>query len=111
MASAEDVQAMRANLIGRGVDPEQVNDLVMGLGGDAFVEVNSRLTALSDRAVERSRAGEQAVLSGLMDREVLMDALGVDPLSPKAGPEALALVRHLAAHARDAGCGPAGRVR
>lgn len=102
--SAERVEALRKALLARGVDPETINDMVMGLGGEGFTRSLGAIEHSSRRAEQVIGAGPIAAMAGIFEYETLLSVLGVDSTKPGAVLRAVSVVHHLMDHSAQMGC-------
>lgn len=100
---------LRRSLIGRGLDPEAVNDMVMLMGHDNFRLHTTAVIQATERA-ERRLSDQFATRGGLFEYELLLRLLGVDSTTPSALMEAVGRIHHLVDHSVEGGCQLAAEV-
>lgn len=100
----ERVEMLRRALLTRGTDPEQINDMVMGMGGENFIKVASTVEHSARRSEQVMAAGPAAAAAGLFEYETLLSLLGIDSSEPAAVMRAVAVIHHLMDHSAAGGC-------
>lgn len=106
-----DVNRLRSAMVAGGIDPEQINDLVMRLGAKNFVsQVGPYFSALQ-RATELYQTFDKdEIIVALMQREQVLYLLGIDPTSEEIHGKLMGRLVHLSIHANDVECSLAEEV-